>query len=385
MASRSQTEQQTQAQDIGELLADLAIKIDRLKTLYEQYFMGIEKMEPQVARKEVTRAMLLLQQQYIRNTALRFKFNTMLQKWNIYITYWNRILREIENGTYTRHLAKARRKAEQQGRELPQEIALAAAKKNLLQSGTFDAVEDTSESGPRRFLDNETGAHNAYSGSADDEELEQVWDRITGADPKRRPPPTPPPGTLAAMLPATLTGRDKMLAELAAAKAKAQADLEARRAAVPQPIGKQDSGATPRLPPPPPVSQLNRAGNSVPIAIDKDKSGPIPRVALPPPPPPPAAMGQARAAAPPPRLPPPAPLALPKIPGMNEPELRALHQRYVDAQKQSGAGAGVKYETLVNSLAKQVPSVLKQPGVKGVRFDVSVMDGKPILKAIPQK
>ncbi|HWE28274.1 MAG TPA: MXAN_5187 C-terminal domain-containing protein, partial [Polyangia bacterium] len=351
---------------------------------YEQYFMGIEKMEPQVARKEVTRAMLLLQQQYIRNTALRFKFNTMLQKWNIYITYWNRILREIENGTYTRHLAKARRKAEQQGRELPQEIALAAAKKNLLQSGTFDAVEDTSESGPRRFLDNETGAHNAYSGSADDEELEQVWDRITGADPKRRPPPTPPPGTLAAMLPATLTGRDKMLAELAAAKAKAQADLEARRAAVPQPIGKQDSGATPRLPPPPPVSQLNRAGNSVPIAIDKDKSGPIPRVALPPPPPP-AAMGQARAAAPPPRLPPPAPLALPKIPGMNEPELRALHQRYVDAQKQSGAGAGVKYETLVNSLAKQVPSVLKQPGVKGVRFDVSVMDGKPILKAIPQK
>jgi hypothetical protein len=72
---------------------------------------------------------------------------------------------------------------------------------------------------------------------------------------------------------------------------------------------------------------------------------------------------------------------------MSEPELRALHQRYVDAQKKSGATAGapVRYETLVNSLAKQVPNVLRQPGVSGVRFDVSVQDGKPVLKAIPQK
>jgi hypothetical protein len=379
VASRSQTDQQQQSVDIGELLAELAIKIERLKTLYEQYFMGIEKMEPQVARKEVTRAMLLLQQQYIRNTALRFKFNTMLQKWNIYITYWNRILREIENGTYTRHLAKARRKAEQQGRELPQEMAAAAKKLLRPGSGTFEAIEDTSESAPR-FLDNETGAQHAYSGSANDDELEQVWDRLTGADPKRRPPPTPPPGTLASVLPAQLTGRDKMLADLAAAKAKALADLEARKPRPPVPVvvaGRQDSGPTARSLPPPPLQN----DRSVPIAIEQDKSGPIARSTLPPPPPP---AGSPRAAGPP-RLPPPPPLQLPKIPGMNEPELRALHQRYVDAQKQSGAQAGVKFETLVNSLAKQVPQVLKQPGVKGVRFDVSVQDGRPVLKAIPQK
>src|SRR6516162_425781 len=89
--------------DLGELLAELANKIERVKVLYEQYFMGIEKIEPTVARKEVTRAMLTLQQQYIRNTGLRFRFHTMLQKWNIYTTYWNRTLREIELGTYTRH------------------------------------------------------------------------------------------------------------------------------------------------------------------------------------------------------------------------------------------------------------------------------------------
>ena len=107
-----------------------------------------------------------------------------------------------------------------------------------------------------------------------------------------------------------------------------------------------------------------------------------------PPPPPPAA----RLPAPPPaasaaRPPPPSPAAapLPSIPGMSESDLRALHERYVDAQKRSGAAGGVKYETLVHSLAKQVPNVLRQPGVRGVRFDVTVQDGKPILKAIPQK
>jgi hypothetical protein len=76
---------------------------------------------------------------------------------------------------------------------------------------------------------------------------------------------------------------------------------------------------------------------------------------------------------------------LPKIPGMSEQELRTLHQRYVDAQRAAGGSASVKYETLVSSLAKQVPSVLSKPGVTGVRFDVTVENGKPVLKAIPKK
>src|SRR3954466_9722024 len=43
VASRSQTEQQQQTSvDIGEVLKELELKIERLKILYEQYFMGIE-------------------------------------------------------------------------------------------------------------------------------------------------------------------------------------------------------------------------------------------------------------------------------------------------------------------------------------------------------
>jgi hypothetical protein len=290
VASRSQTEQQQQtSEDIAAVLKELELKMDRLKVLYEQYFMGIEKMEPQVARKEVTRTMLTLQQQYIRNTALRFKFNTMLQRWQLYITYWNRTLREIENGTYIRHLAKAKRKAEKEGRELPAEMRLPKLRPP---SGSFNLDEDTKDSQPT-FLDIDTGAtaKRPPTTPAREVDLEEVWDKLAPTESKR-PPPLP---------------------------------VAARSSSVATPL--------PKRPPPPPSAAL-----------------------------------------------------LPKIPGMNESELRSLHQRYVEAQKASGAaGGGVKYETLVNSLAKQVPTVLSKPGVRGVRFDVSVENGKPILKAIPQK
>lgn len=366
MASRSQTDQEQQPPSLEEVLADLALKIDRLKTLYEQYFMGIEKLEPQVSRKEVTRVMLTLQQQYIRNTALRFKFNTMLQKWNLYVTYWNRVLREIENGTYVRHLAKVKRKADAEGREVPAEMA--AAKRRASPSGVFEAPS----------LDTETDVNSGrIRANTDDDELEQVWDRLTGLDPKRLPPPTPPPGSLQASFSAARpvprstpsSGPLSLDRPTPTGTPIYPPGPPASPAGTPPAPAGASTQRPPHLPPPPPratVPPPTQAGGSLKLPP------PAPPARLPPAPP-----GASAAARPP---------ALPVIPGMSEPELRALHQRYVDAQKKSGApGAAVRYETLVNSLAKQVPNVLRQPGVSGVRFDVSVQDGKPVLKAIPQK
>ena len=168
---------------------ELELKIERLKVLYEQYFMGIEKMEPQVARKEVTRTMLTLQQQYIRNTAMRFKFNTMLQKWQLYITYWNRVLREIENGTYVRHLQKAKRKAEKEGRELPAEMRFDKVRPP---SGAFSIDEETNKGTPK-FLDHDTGQQTAPPPPQVHDDLEEVWDRLVSpAEQKRGSSPLHP-------------------------------------------------------------------------------------------------------------------------------------------------------------------------------------------------
>jgi hypothetical protein len=70
---------------------------------------------------------------------------------------------------------------------------------------------------------------------------------------------------------------------------------------------------------------------------------------------------------------------------MNEEELRALHRRFVATRAMNGETARVSYETLINSLAKQVPKVLQLPGAKGVRFEVALQNGRAILKAKPTK
>ena len=91
-------------------LADAEVQLSRLKHLYEQWFQGIERIEPQIARKQLERTMQLLRKELPRNTALRFRFQTLIQRYTTLQTYWRRIGRQIEEGTYRRDLLRARRR-----------------------------------------------------------------------------------------------------------------------------------------------------------------------------------------------------------------------------------------------------------------------------------
>lgn len=91
-------------------LSELELRLERLRALYEQYFLGIEKIEPAVARKDVDRRFWELRKVKVRNTAKRFKLQTLIQRYNTLQQYWMKICRQIENGTYVRHLARAKRR-----------------------------------------------------------------------------------------------------------------------------------------------------------------------------------------------------------------------------------------------------------------------------------
>lgn len=96
--------------EIEKLIGELEVGLDRLRSLYDQYFMGIERIEPAVVRKDVDRRIYVLRREQIRNTALRFRFQMLLQRYNTFQAHWQRICREIENGTYKRHLARAQQR-----------------------------------------------------------------------------------------------------------------------------------------------------------------------------------------------------------------------------------------------------------------------------------
>lgn len=88
---------------------ELETRVERLRALYEQYFLGIERLEPTVPRKDVDRRIWQLRREKIRNTAKRFRLQTIIQRYNTFQQYWQRICREIERGTYRRHVLKAER------------------------------------------------------------------------------------------------------------------------------------------------------------------------------------------------------------------------------------------------------------------------------------
>ncbi|HEY2514695.1 MAG TPA: hypothetical protein VGI39_27710, partial [Polyangiaceae bacterium] len=89
------------------LVGELETRIDRLRSLYDMYFMGIERLEPLVPKKDVERRLAQLRKEQIRNTGLRFKFQQIIQRYNTYQTYWLRIARQIEQGTYRRDVMRA--------------------------------------------------------------------------------------------------------------------------------------------------------------------------------------------------------------------------------------------------------------------------------------
>ncbi|MGH0036097.1 MAG: MXAN_5187 C-terminal domain-containing protein [Myxococcota bacterium] len=97
----------------------LEVKLKQLKLDYEQYFNGSRPREPSQTRSEIQKALLQWQIAPIKNTALRFKFNTINSRFQSFKRQWDVILRQIEQGTYERHVFKANLK----GRSAPTSTA----------------------------------------------------------------------------------------------------------------------------------------------------------------------------------------------------------------------------------------------------------------------
>jgi hypothetical protein len=92
---------------IEDELQDLDLKLRQLKIDYEHYFLGRHPREPANLRGEVQKRFLRLSGTPIRNTALRFRFNSLNSRFQAMKRQWDATLREIDAGTYKRHVFKA--------------------------------------------------------------------------------------------------------------------------------------------------------------------------------------------------------------------------------------------------------------------------------------
>jgi hypothetical protein len=337
------------AEELDLALEELENRLERLRALYEQYFLGFEKIEPAVARKDVDRRIYVMRREKIRNTGKRFKLQTLIQRYNTFQQYWQRICREIENGTYKRHVLRAERQLskEQQltiatkrrfGKSLPPPALEAAA--------AADAASSFPPAGDEPPTDVIPRVPRAPSAGFEDQEPATAAFRkpvpITAAPPQPKPSPRPSKYE-------SLDLDMGFLGSWAPPPAPVPVSAPSRAKAEPEPVA-------PRRETPPPKPR------SAPRAAPAPEE-PRPVRAQPPPKP-------ARAA------PPPAAASG----GLSDDRVKELHARFVQAKRDNKEGGQVSLEGLAKTLRETESKLRAQYKNRKIDFEIVVKDGKTIVK-----
>lgn len=106
--------------------------MNELRSQYELYFMGIEKIEPVITRDNIKATIRKLVGPHIKNTALKFRIQQLKARMISLENYWERTNRQREAGTYKRDQARvARREAEARQREIEAQKRRAADRGEL--------------------------------------------------------------------------------------------------------------------------------------------------------------------------------------------------------------------------------------------------------------
>ena len=87
---------------LAEDLTILESQLKELITRYEQYFVGLEKREPLQLLGSVEKIVRRHANVPINNTMYKHKYTMLVARLNTYREHWNRILRLIEDGKYSR-------------------------------------------------------------------------------------------------------------------------------------------------------------------------------------------------------------------------------------------------------------------------------------------
>jgi len=307
------------------LLTDVENRVDRLRALYEQYFQGIERLEPLIPKKEVERRIARLRKTPTRNTALRFRTNQLIQKYTTYQTYWIRVARQIEEGTYRRDVLKARRRRE-------------------------DAREERKA---QRERDRESQRPAAFELDIDiDVDVESEINAALDAVERKSSPPVSP------------------LAPPTSSRPPVPSSAPPRRGSI-SPFARPAKSVKPASPGAPASATFGKPRDPVgkPASPAATRSFGPPGGARPP--------SVARPARP-----------APAAPGGNSdgPDIRRVYDNYIEARRRNNERTdNVRYETIEKNIKKMMPKLQQKHRGKKIDFEVVVKDGKVGLKPVPKK
>lgn len=91
--------------------AEQALK--KLKSAYEKYFVGIERVEPAKERDALKKEVHRLLTDRTINTARKFRIQSLQASLITHESYWDRVVKQIEEGTHRRDVFRLRQRERQ--------------------------------------------------------------------------------------------------------------------------------------------------------------------------------------------------------------------------------------------------------------------------------
>lgn len=128
-------------------LNKLAEAIEQLRILYEQHFMGILPIAPFKEHSQIKIEIRRLFKVPFRSSSMRFKLRSIENRYRTYNTYWEKVNKQREEGTYFRDVFKA---------ELREQQALDAEKEKTAEGKASKQMVELFNT-YKRTLEQETG------------------------------------------------------------------------------------------------------------------------------------------------------------------------------------------------------------------------------------
>jgi hypothetical protein len=360
-------------EDLEEEIDALEKRIERLRILYEQFFIGIEKRPPLMLQRDVVRRIRQIGNYHIRQTHLKFRYSSLVQRFNVHRAVWMRTTREIEEGTYRRDRIRVIRRERARSGEAIDNAEL--AKRVLLRE--FKGDKAVHRRRRRQAMEGEddgsvAAAHvpavaRRLRRRREDKKGVRPTD-IRGASPEeiRARQAALEAGDVEDTVETPMLSAEQLqafISESGGADAVPTPTPEATRFPGPSHNGPRDATA--------------RSGQQ-PAAPRPTAAGPEPPPRRPPATPPPAA-GPAGG------RPQDSTVSVLTRAGLSPERVAAIYEGFIRARQQAGQSVSrLSYERVVESLARQVPRAQDRLNTSEVDFAVVTRDGKVYLKPIPK-
>ena len=93
--------------DVAKELRRLVKLIDELKIQYEQFFLGLTLYQPDKLHREVRMLIRKLRRAPFKKPRHKYRLRSLESRYHTYHDYWQRVLRQREEGIYSKDVFKA--------------------------------------------------------------------------------------------------------------------------------------------------------------------------------------------------------------------------------------------------------------------------------------